>query len=104
MVVVRSPLGWEPVRPLPHHRFLGLAAFLTLLFGVVAVGFNLDLPYYALAPGSARQVSPLIEAREAKVYPPKGEVLLTTISLQQVHPFEALTGWLRSDVDVLPEE
>jgi PDZ domain-containing protein len=29
---------------------------------------------------------------------------LTTISLQQVHPFEAVRGWLRTDVDVLPEE
>jgi len=31
-------------------------------------------------------------------------VLLTTISLQQVHPVQALVGWLRTDVDVVPEE
>jgi PDZ domain-containing protein len=77
---------------------------LIFVFGVVGVGFNLSLPYYALAPGSAREVAPLIDAKQTKVYPPDGAVLLTTISLQQVHPFEALTGWLRTDVDVLPAE
>jgi PDZ domain-containing protein len=104
-MVVRSPLGWEPVEPPPKHRWLALTIALTLVLGVVVVGFNLALPYYALAPGSAREVGPLIKAKGdlAKVYPADGEVLLTTISLQQVHPVEALVGWLRSDVDVLPE-
>ena len=103
-MVVRSPLGWEPVKPPPRHRLLGLTIALVLVFGVVVVGFNLPLPYYALAPGSARDVGPLIESSTTKLFPAEGEILLTTISLQQVHPFQALTGWLRSDVDVLPEE
>ena len=103
-MVVRSPLGWEPVAPPPRHRYLGTVIALVLVFGIVAVGFNYPLPYYALAPGSARSVTPLIEAGDTPLYPPEGEVLLTTISLQQVHPFEALRGWLRTDVDVLPEE
>jgi PDZ domain-containing protein len=94
------------VEPPPRHRWLGLTIALTLILGIVVVSFNLPLPYYALAPGSARNVGPLIAASGdgAKVYPAQGQVLLTTISLQQVHPVEALVGWIRSDVDVLPEE
>ena len=103
-MVVRSPLGWEPVEPPARHRLLGLTIVLVLVFGVVVVGFNLPLPYYALAPGSARQVGPLIEADGTDIYPAEGELLLTTISLQQVHPFQAVAGWLRTDVDVLREE
>lgn len=104
-MVVRSPLGWDPVGPPERHPWLALMIALVFVFGIVGIGFNLDLPYYALAPGSARNVTPLIEAGEpADLYPPEGEVLLTTISLQQVHPFQAVVGWLRSDVDVLPEE
>ncbi len=103
-MVVRSPLGWEPVEPPARHPWLGLTIGLTLLLGIVVVAFNLALPYYALAPGSARNVTPLIDTGKAPSFPPKGQVLLTTISLQQVHPVQALVGWLRSDVDVVPEE
>lgn len=104
-MVVRSPLGWEPVEPPERHPWLALLIGLTFLLGVVVVSFNLALPYYALAPGSARDVGPLITAGEGTtLYESEGEVLLTTISLQQVHPVEALVGWLRTDVDVLPEE
>ena len=103
-MVVRSPLGWDPVTPPERHRLLGVLIVLVLVLGVVVVGVNLRLPYYALAPGNAREVGPLIKAEGTEVYPAEGEVLLTTISLQQVHPFEAVSGWLRSDVDVIPEE
>lgn len=103
-MVVRSPLGWEPVEPPERHPWLALTIGLTLLLGVVVVSFNLALPYYALSPGSARDVTPLIDTGDAESFPPKGQVLLTTISLQQVHPVQALVGWLRTDVDVVKEE
>jgi PDZ domain-containing protein len=103
-MVVRGPLGWDPVKPPERHPWLGTAIALTFVLGIVVVGFNWVLPYYALAPGSARNVGSLVDATGTKTYPAKGEVLLTTISLQQVHPVEALVGWLRSDVDVLPAD
>lgn len=103
-MVVRSPLGWEPVEPPQRHPWLGTTVTLLVILGAVVIGFNWSLPYYALAPGSARDVGSLIAADGAKTYPADGEVLLTTISLQQVHPIEAFVGWLRSDVDVVPED
>jgi PDZ domain-containing protein len=49
-------------------------------------------------------VNTLISAKGAETYPAKGQVLLTTISLQQATPFDAVIGWLRTDVDVFPQE
>lgn len=103
-MVVRSPLGWDPVAPERKRPWLPYAvggAVLILLF----VGATwTTLPYYALAPGSARGVTDLIVAEGTDTYPPEGEVLLTTITLSKVTPVEALTGWLRSDVDIVPED
>lgn len=102
-MVVRSPLGWEPVEPLPRLRWLGASIALVLSLGLLIAGFNFELPYYALAPGSAHDVGALIEAKDTKLYPAQGDVLLTTISLYQVSPIDAVVGWLRSDIDVVPE-
>lgn len=103
-MVVRSPLGWDPVAPERKRPWVPYAvggAVLILLF----VGATwTTLPYYALAPGSARGVTDLIVAEGTDTYPPEGEVLLTTITLTKVTPVEALTGWLRSDVDIVPQE
>jgi PDZ domain-containing protein len=89
----------------PKQRWLALTVVLALVLGVVLVGFNFRLPYYAMAPGSAREVGPLIEADdETTIHDADGEVLLLTISLQQVHPIEAFVGWIRNDVDILPKD
>ena len=40
----------------------------------------------------------------AKIYPPRGKILFTTVSLAgQVNVFEALSGWLNKEVEVVPE-
>ena len=103
-IVVRSPLGWDPIarsgKRSPLFWIVTGAIVAALLMGSTWI----TLPYYALAPGSARQVNDLIVAEGAEEYPPKGKILLTTITLSRVSPLEALTGWLRDDVDVLPED
>ena len=103
-MVLRSPLGWDPVQPPERHPWLGVAIALTMVLGVVVIGFNWLLPYYALAPGSAKPVGGLIQAQNAQLYPAKGQVLLTTISLQQVSPVGAIYGWLKGDIDVVPAD
>jgi PDZ domain-containing protein len=76
-----------------------LVAVLTL-----AVVLNTDLPYYALAPGSANEVDELIRAPEDRLHPARGEVYLATVSLQRVKPLGALRGWLDGTTDVVPEK
>jgi PDZ domain-containing protein len=65
---------------------------------------GVTIPYFALAPGSARQVNDLIRVPQAKAFPPEGKVYLATVSLRQVTPLEALRGWLDPNTDVLPED
>lgn len=76
-----------------------LVAVLTL-----AVVLNTDLPYYAIAPGDAREVDELIKAPDNRLHPARGEVYLATVSLQRVKPLGALRGWLDRSVDVVPDE
>ena len=103
-IVVRSPLGWDPVAPERKRPWLPFAVIGGVLLVVLGASMLIQLPYYALAPGSARQVDDLIVAESTTTFQPKGEVMLTTITLGKVTPLEALTGWLRDDVDVVPEE
>ena len=48
----------------------------------------------------------LIKVREgAKIFPPKGKILFTTVSLAgDVNVFEALAGWVDDEVEVIPEK
>ena len=103
-IVVRSPLGWEPVAPPPARPWLIAPVAGVFIAAIVLAGSLITLPYYALAPGSAMRVDNLIVANGAETFPPRGRVLLTTITLRRVNAFEAIGGWLRRDVDVLEEE
>lgn len=61
-------------------------------------------PYISLAPGSARSTSPLVAIPGEKGYRDRGEVLFTTVSVVRPTYLQAIWGWLRSDVDVFPEQ
>lgn len=103
-MVVRSPLGWDPVVHRSRRPWLPWAIAGGVVAVVMVVMAWVTLPYYALAPGSARTVDGLITAEEGRLIPPEGEVLLTTITLGRVTPFGALRGWIRDDIDIVPEE
>ncbi|MGH9282226.1 MAG: YlbL family protein [Acidimicrobiales bacterium] len=105
-MVVPPPLSWAPTPepPTPRWRWLRWA-LPTFVAVVVLVGaIQVTLPYYALAPGSARQVNDLIRVPKDRSFPPEGRVLLSTVSLRQVNALEAFFGWLDPDTDVLPED
>jgi PDZ domain-containing protein len=71
---------------------------------LVTLASSFTLPYYAIAPGEARQVNDLIRVPTERAFPPNGKVLLATVSLGPATPLEALIGWVDSDVDLVSED
>ncbi len=102
-MVVPPPPGWDTSET-SNWRWLrwGAPAFIVVL--LLLGSMQVSLPYYALAPGDARQVNDLISVPKDRAFPPRGEFLLSTVSLSRVNALQAFFGWLDSDVDVLPED
>jgi Lon-like protease len=79
---------------------------LSLVISTVGVAARfVSLPYDSIGPGSARAVNGLVTVTGHPSYPPRGQLLYTTVSVrEQVNPYEALAGWLDPDTDVIPQE
>jgi Lon-like protease len=107
-VDVAIPLTSPPSPPSPPprrrwRRVHTLVLLALVLLGVFA-GTFITIPYYALAPGSAIDVRPLVDVEDGPSFPPEGGVYLTTVSLYPVGLFEALQGWLDPETDVVERE
>lgn len=102
-----GPLGWgPPLPPRPSRAWWVWAAPPLALVLMLSIGaLFVRLPYYVISPGSARQVDDLIKvSAPGQAHPPKGKVLLTTVSLGPVrNVYDAIGGWLDPAVDVVPE-
>ena len=103
-MVVPAPPGWGTPPEPSRWRWLRWFGPIALAVAILLGAAQVSLPYYALAPGSARQVDDLISVPKDRRFPPEGEVLLSTVSLSRVNGLEALFGWLDPDVDVLHED
>lgn len=103
-IVVPGPLAWEPLPPPPQRRLLRALLAAIVLLSVLFAAVEVSLPYYAIAPGSARQVNDLIRVPRDRAFPPDGEVYLATVSLGQVNVIEAVRGWIDPATDVVPQE
>ncbi len=78
-------------------------SLLTAVIGVSAA--FVSLPYDSLGPGTARAVNSVVSVNGHPSYPPRGQLLYTTVSVRErVNPYEAVAGWLDPDVDVIPEQ
>jgi PDZ domain-containing protein len=77
-----------------------------VLVAIAAIGaLFIRLPYDTIAPGDSRQVNDLVLVRNGPSYPPRGQVLETTVSVRErVTPYEVLFGWLSPDIDVISEK
>jgi PDZ domain-containing protein len=83
-----------------NRRLLILAPAAALVVALASV----DLPLFALGPGPAREVLPLIDVEGAPTYRPHGRMLLTTVGFEPATVFEAAVAWLLPDQQVVPEE
>ncbi len=102
MVAPGPPVPAEQPPARPRWRRWPVVVLVLLLLLVAAS--SISLPYYAVAPGSARQVNDLIRVPKDRAFPPRGEILMATVSLRRARAVEAVAGWLDSDTDVVPQE
>src|SRR3954454_20599066 len=112
-MVPRGPLDWSPWpeppppperRPRRWLRATVLVVLSLLTLTVIASNF-VTLPYYAIAPGSARPVVDLVTVSDkSKAFPHKGDVLFTTVSLYKAKPFEAVQSWFDHNIELVPEK
>lgn len=83
-----------------------------VLIGLVAVvvlavaAWPVELPYYAYSSGPVRDALNVIsvEDEELASYPPSGELLMLTVSLQKVNIYEAVQAELDPAVDLVRVE
>jgi Lon-like protease len=77
-----------------------------LLIPWVALGLSVyavDLPMFAVGPGPAREVTPLIDIDGRRTFQPRGRLLLTTVNVGRVNALGAVDAWIDPKVDVVRE-
>jgi PDZ domain-containing protein len=75
------------------RRTVRIAA-LVMLFAIAFVAAWVRLPYYAVGPGPASDVGPLIDVQGVPRYPSSGKLIMTTVRWQQVTALQALVAWI----------
>jgi PDZ domain-containing protein len=84
------------------RRALRRGGFLLLIAVAFGAGW-VPLPYFALGPGPAREVAPLIHVDGARTYGSSGRLVMTTIRFTQVTALGALVAWLNPEQAVVGE-
>ena len=79
-------------------------AALVALFGLTLFVCYFRLPYYAVGPGPAREVGPLIEVKDHQRYDSAGKLIMTTVSYAQVTALQALGAWFDPVTQVVHED
>jgi PDZ domain-containing protein len=81
-----------------------LGVLVALIIGVIASSF-ITLPYYVIAPGSARPVDDLVRSTDrSKLYPHQGDVLFATLTEYRARPIDAVHSWFNGNIDLIPEK
>lgn len=82
-------------------RVLWIAAVLVAVAMVAAAWIR--IPYFAVGPGPAREVMPLITFEGHPRYDSSGKLVFTTVRWFKVTPWQAVVAWLDPNWIVVPE-
>jgi Lon-like protease len=85
------------------RRALRSGGFVLLVASAFAVGW-IRLPYYALGPGPAREIVPLIHVEGAPTYRSSGHLVMTTVRFTQLTTLGAAVAWIDPEQAVVDEE
>lgn len=96
--------GQVAASPDRRRRWWIAGAVLLLLAGAITAAFTVRLPYYLVQPGSVRPAEQRIEVEGAPSFETDGEVLFTTVYLNQATPALMVRAWLDDAVEVRTEE
>jgi PDZ domain-containing protein len=97
-------LAWQAPPPQRSRRWLVATLVGLTIGGLLLASVTVSIPYYALAPGSARQVNDLIAGPPGKTFPPRGQVMMATVSLRPAHPIDVAQSWFDHDTTIVKEE
>jgi PDZ domain-containing protein len=84
------------------RRALRNAGFVLLIVVAFAAGW-FPLPYFALGPGPASEVAPLIHVEGAPTYGSSGRLVMTTVRFTQVTALGAMVAWINPEQAVVDE-
>src|SRR5262245_49577503 len=91
----------------PYHRWVGRWTrwIVFVALGVLAgLAITVYLPWYAVAPGPARTVQPLIRFEDRQRYESKGTFVMTSVRFTQLTGMGLLLAWLDPDRAVVARE
>jgi PDZ domain-containing protein len=83
-------------------KFFGALALVAA--GVLVAAAWVPIPYYAVGPGPARDVTPLMRYDGMPRYEPTGRLVMTTVSSTHLTPLRALVAWVDPNEFVVREE
>jgi len=75
-----------------------------VVLAILAIaGWNLDLPYYSFSSGPVGDAVAAVDVEGPDTFAPSGELMMLTVSGQEVNLFEAVVAGFDPDVDLVPE-
>ncbi|HEV8114869.1 MAG TPA: S16 family serine protease, partial [Acidimicrobiales bacterium] len=95
--------GWRSAFTRPGRLGTTVGVLFVLLLAAIIAASTIDVPYYAIRPGSARRTNDLVEVPQDRRFPPKGQLLFVTVGVGRLKALGWLLASRDDDVEVVPE-